>query len=838
MAYHHKSGYQKAKDREDKKKREEAIISKTVKITELFPTISVNVNREDPPSNSPLPCVGQCGLPGQFGHEFERDNSVAAVCTQSISHSESDDMVDAETLSQKPEAQAGSKGSKDDNSFSTDIGQWSEVEINDTFCNFWVTRGSECCQHSNADFTSSMQIDGKQMRYCSQNLFYRVHSRNGEKVPRSWLCYSPATSRIYCFVCKLFSADDNSFLRNGFCDWKNAASRIQSHENSIAHRNATSTFSQRVQVRGCVDSAIVEQYRQECAYAKSVLERVVSVIKFLAERGLAFRGHTEILGSSSNGNFLGILELIAQFDPFLSSYIDNHGGKGKDSVSYLSSTICDELIDVMGKQVMKTILSEIRGAKFYSISVDSTPDISHVDRLMKGHGAEDLFNSLYSFLEEAKLDIKYCRGQSYDNASNVAGKYSGLQARIREKNPLAEYVPCFAHSLNLVGASAVNCVTTVSGFFDFVQNLYVFLNASTQRWELLTKGLDSNQLVLKRLSDTRWSAHSAATKALSKGFKYVKTVLENIAEDPEEKVEARTTAAGIAKKMDQLEYGILLELWTPILDRFHKTSLKLQSPQLDLNEAVQLLTSLKEYVNSLRAQFYFFEKKGKEITGSTSYKEENQRKRERSVQLTRHDGSADETVFSAQQKFRVMVFLPVLDHLNSALCKRSEAYSGVCDKFGFLRNIRSLEQSDLRRASRNLIDTYVDDFEESFEDEILHFKEYLFADTYLQQNEKELKCSIELYMYRALRNSSALQDIFPNVATALHIYLSLMITNCSDERSFSALKRIKNYLRSALGDDKLNSLTVMCTESDILRSCDFNEILSDFVERKCRKMNF
>ncbi|XP_047132636.1 zinc finger MYM-type protein 1-like [Hydra vulgaris] len=827
MAYHHKSGYQKAKDREDKKKREEAVISKTVKITELFPTISVNVNREDPPSNSPLPCVGQCGLPGQFGHEFERDNSVAAVCTQSISHSESDDMVDAETLAQKPEAQAGSKG--DHNSFSTDIGQWSEVEINDTFCNFWVTRGSECCQHSNADFTSLMQIDGSATAHRISFIVFilamvRKSQGHGCVIHQQHLAFTAL---------------------NGFCDWKNAASRIQSHKNSIAHRNATITFSQRVQVRGCVDS--VEQYRQECAYAKSVLERVVSVIKLFAERGLAFRGHTEILGSSSNGNFLGILELIAQFDPFLSSHIDNHGGKGKGSVSYLSSTICDELIDVMGKQVMKTILSEIRGAKFYSISVDSTPDISHVDRLscvfryvlndgpierfvqflsMKGHGAEDLFNSLYSFLEEAKLDIKYCRGQSYDNASNMAGKYSGLQVRIREKNPLAEYVPCFAHSLNFVGASAVNCVTTVSGFFDFVQNLYVSLNASTQRWELLTKGLDSNQLVLKRLSDTRWSAHSAATKALSKGFKNVKTVLENIAEDPEEKVEARTTAAGIAKKMDQLEYGILLELWTPILDRFHKTSLKLQSPQLDLNEAVQLLTSLKEYVNSLRAQFDFFEKKGKEITGSTSYKEENQRKRKRSVQLTRHDGSADETVFSAQQKFRVMVFLPVLDHLNSALCKRSEAYSGVCDKFGFLRNIRSLEQSDLRRASRNLIDTYVDGLEESFEDEILHFKEYLLADTYLQQNEKELKCSIELYMYRALRNSSALQDIFPNVATALHIYLSLMITNCSDERSFSALKRIKNYLRSALGDDKLNSLTVMCTESDILRSCDFNEILS------------
>ena len=37
-----------------------------------------------------------------------------------------------------------------------------------------------------------------------------------------------------------------------------------------------------------------------------------------------------------------------------------------------------------------------------------------------------------------------------DNGSNMSGKYSGLQARIWERNPLADYIPCFAHSLNLV----------------------------------------------------------------------------------------------------------------------------------------------------------------------------------------------------------------------------------------------------------------------------------------------------------------------------------------------------------------------------------------------------
>ena len=34
---------------------------------------------------------------------------------------------------------------------------------------------------------------------------------------------------------------------------------------------------------------------------------------------------------------------------------------------------------------------------------------------------------------------------------------------------------------------------------------------------------------------------------------------------------------------------------------------------------------------------------------------------------------------------------------------------------------------------------------------------------------------------------------FPNTEIALRIYLSLMATNCSVERSFSQLKRIKDF---------------------------------------------
>ncbi|XP_016661623.1 uncharacterized protein LOC107884322 [Acyrthosiphon pisum] len=66
-------------------------------------------------------------------------------------------------------------------------------------------------------------------------------------------------------------------------------------------------------------------------------------------------------------------------------------------------------------------------------------------------------NAVFSVFKKYDLNIDYLRGQSYDNASNMSGIYAGLQAKIKNVNPLAKFVPCSAHSLNLVGTNAVDC---------------------------------------------------------------------------------------------------------------------------------------------------------------------------------------------------------------------------------------------------------------------------------------------------------------------------------------------------------------------------------------------
>jgi len=76
---------------------------------------------------------------------------------------------------------------------------------------------------------------------------------------------------------------------------------------------------------------------------------LLQLSKFLAARGLAFRGENEMIGSNANGNYLGVLELLSKFDPFFAEHIEKYGNRGKGSPLYLSANICEQLIGLMGK---------------------------------------------------------------------------------------------------------------------------------------------------------------------------------------------------------------------------------------------------------------------------------------------------------------------------------------------------------------------------------------------------------------------------------------------------------------------------------------------------------
>ncbi|XP_008181540.1 zinc finger MYM-type protein 1-like [Acyrthosiphon pisum] len=323
----------------------------------------------------------------------------------------------------------------------------------------------------------------------------------------------------------LFNKSNNSsFINPGFNNWKKCHEKVKEHENSAIHRKSMLTWLDRVNAKNRIDKTMAEQMLSEKKYWVEVLRRVVSVVKFLAVRGLAFEGNDSRLGSSSNGNFLGILEVISEFDPFLKQHMNERANKGPGNVFYISMRICNEIIDLMGNEVLLEIIKQLQETKYFGLILDSTPDRAHKDQFAvivrycyKGlvverfltyihilsHTGISMAEEVIHFLENNNINLQHCRGQSYDNANNMTGIYEGLQAQIKKKCSVALFAPCFAHSLNLVGTHTVKCCLEAIHFFGIVQKLYAFFVASTHRWNLLLTGLQSEEknkiIVLKTL---------------------------------------------------------------------------------------------------------------------------------------------------------------------------------------------------------------------------------------------------------------------------------------------------------------------------------------------------
>ena len=131
-------------------------------------------------------------------------------------------------------------------------------------------------------------------------------------------------------------------------------------------------------------------------------------------------------------------------------------------------------------------------------------------------------------------------------------------------------------------------------------------------------------------------------------------------------------------------------------------------------------------------------------------------------------------LFLGRENFRVTVFLPMIDHLLTALQKRLEAYDAVSAKFDFLSKMPSVNGDQLRDAAERLMKTYPEDLNTSFPEEIVHFQEYMNepeSDVWMSQKGEicENKGTfIALRMFQTIVNNE-MQDTFPNMYICLRI---------------------------------------------------------------------
>jgi hypothetical protein len=393
-------------------------------------------------------------------------------------------------------------------------------------------------------------------RRFSAALYTRILS-NGEKCDREWLVYSKELDKVFCFCCKLLRKGHlkSQLANEGFSDWSHVNTRLKDHETSADHMtNMAAWYDMRLRFDKnlIIDKVALRELEKEKDHWRKVLFRIILIIKFLAKHNLAFRGTNSKLYQDSNGNFLGMVEMMAEFDPVIQEHVKRITND-ETHVHFLGHGIQNEIINLLAAAIRYEIIRKIKEAKYFSVILDCTPDISHQEQMsliiryvdtssdsicieesflgfldINDTTGQGLFDVLQNELKDLDLDIDNVRGQGYDNGSNMKGKNQGVQKKLLDINRRAFYSACGCHSLNLTLCDMSKSCGKAKDFFGIIQRIYTIFAKSTKRWQILKDNISG--LTLKPLSSTRWESRVDSVKAIRFQMQDIREALLQVSE--------------------------------------------------------------------------------------------------------------------------------------------------------------------------------------------------------------------------------------------------------------------------------------------------------------------
>lgn len=576
---------------------------------------------------------------------------------------------------------------------------------------------------------------------------------------------------------------------------------------------------------------------------KCVFERLVAITLYLARQNIAFAGK-----QNNSGNFYELVQMVSQFDMVLKTHLEN-GGR----IKYLTPETQNELICIIGNKIRRSILNQVMRSKYYSIILDCTSDTSRKEQLtlvlryVFFHEAKRIYEIKEDFIEfinitdttglgiadvtveELKkfgLIIDDIRGQGFDNGSSMKGKNKGVQKRIKDLNPLATYIPCINHSLNLSLNDTASASGEIYGFFTAVQQIFNFLSGSTHRWNILLKHCSSfKDLTPKPLSTTRWSSRYNAVKPLRRNMIKILVALQEIIEDESFDAKVRHEAEATVNQVD-FKFICSVCIWYDVLEQFERVSKSLQKIESNISSAVILLRDINDFLNDYKRNGY-----AKAIEEAVEIAGEN----DISASFVNH-GRGRRFNGDLEEIYKVNFFEFMISTAQESITERFTAFSDHSKIYSFLYEFERLEErygNGMLLKSCKELENHLKNGEKYDIDGNELCSELRILGPILKYN--QIKHIIDILNLISLHH---MENAVPNTVIAYRILLTIPVSIASGERSFSKLKLIKSYLRSTMGQDRLSNLAIISIEKDLAKELDYDDVIDDFVNLKARKSRF
>uniref|UniRef100_G3N552 TTF-type domain-containing protein n=1 Tax=Gasterosteus aculeatus aculeatus TaxID=481459 RepID=G3N552_GASAC len=585
-------------------------------------------------------------------------------------------------------------------------------------------------------------------RFTNDN--YMRTMKNGEKILRSWMLYSMGTDSVFCFACTVFGKRDNALSNCGFRTWRNLAHHLKEHKYSKGHCDNMTKWTElqrRLQTNTTIDQRQQYLMQIEIEHWKFVIRTVIAIICHLAERNQALRGTTR--------------ELIQNQET---------------RVHYLSGTIQNEIVALIGNKILKEIVRRVHRAKYYSVIMDCTPDVSHKEQLsivlrivncepsvsiaehffgfldVEDTTGKGLTKVLLDQLQKHSLSLSDCSGQSYDNGSNMMGHKQGVQTRILQLNSKAFCIPCSSHTLNLVVADAAKSSVLSISFFGVLQRLYNLFSFQFNSFYFAVLKEHVKQLTLKPLSTTRWEARIHSVKVVRYQLPEILDALSALQTFAIEKGDSETMST--AKSL----HGEL-KTWA----RIPKDS---ENPLRERENGIaSCQTDAKDIAENLDMEMTLPEKRPR-----------------KKKKLSLYEGTED-TQSTPDETFSRDFFLPMVDTALRSLSDRFSRLKGVYDLYDFLFSKDNMKQTikngkfheRCKKLEQTLHNIDADELALEINSSLYTFPDHVATSPFDMVN----------YIY-----SEKLLDLYSNLSIALRPLLTLPVSVASGERSFSAIKTL------------------------------------------------